>query len=346
MICPQCKAEYRQEFTRCADCEVELVENYVEAMRHPLAKKAAVSEKYGTRLWRGEDAHFYLELLWSLWDKKVACYGVPENLPIPESVTWPHPGTSEPAGFEVWISEENLQLAKWILDSHKAEYEKRPPEERSARGMVRQLSSETAGVCPLCSGEFTTASSFCPNCGVPLHSPQADIAAEESARRLCNLNHPKFIAELRAALQRERIRFNNANSSSGNIISGRYYIPNYEVLVLDVDLERATRVMAQVLQHWEFEPGSGFGIGLDRWRGYWPVRATENGWLREDISVLIWSDQNLVVLEDVGMALQENEIPYRIETEQVRTAKVFCHPEDETRAREIVQEVLEGPPLE
>ncbi len=27
MFCPQCKAEYRQGFTRCADCNVELVEN-------------------------------------------------------------------------------------------------------------------------------------------------------------------------------------------------------------------------------------------------------------------------------------------------------------------------------
>ena len=26
MICPVCKAEYRQGFARCADCEVELIE--------------------------------------------------------------------------------------------------------------------------------------------------------------------------------------------------------------------------------------------------------------------------------------------------------------------------------
>src|SRR5207253_9810493 len=53
MFCPQCKAEYRQGFRRCADCDVELVENFAEAVRHPLAKKVAVSEKYGARLWGG-----------------------------------------------------------------------------------------------------------------------------------------------------------------------------------------------------------------------------------------------------------------------------------------------------
>jgi hypothetical protein len=26
MICPQCEAEYRDEFTRCADCDVDLIE--------------------------------------------------------------------------------------------------------------------------------------------------------------------------------------------------------------------------------------------------------------------------------------------------------------------------------
>jgi hypothetical protein len=31
MFCPECKAEYRPGFTRCADCDVELVENLAEA---------------------------------------------------------------------------------------------------------------------------------------------------------------------------------------------------------------------------------------------------------------------------------------------------------------------------
>jgi hypothetical protein len=344
MVCPNCRAEYRPGFTRCADCDVELVENYAEAIRHLLAKKAAISDKYGARLWQGTDPHFYVALLWSLWNKNVACYGGPENPPIPESVSGPHPVSSAPAGFEVWVSEENLPLAKWILDSSSEEFEKTPPEDRPARGMAaaREFSPDTTGVCPLCFGEFTTASSYCPNCGVTLRSLQPDIAAEDSARTLCNLGHPKFITELRRALQTAGIPFNNANFSSGDIISGRYYIPNYEVLVLDEDCERATQVMSQVLQHWEFEPSAGFGIGRDPQLGYWPVRASQNGWLREDISAVVWSGQNLVSLGTIGMALQEHEIPYRVETEQLGTAKVFSHPEDEARAREIVREVLEG----
>src|SRR6267378_4503323 len=97
MYCPQCKAEYRRGFTRCSDCEVGLVENYAEAIRHPLAKKVAVGDEYGALLWHGTDPHFYVGFLWSLWNKNVAYYGVPEYPLIPESVTGTQSGNSEPA---------------------------------------------------------------------------------------------------------------------------------------------------------------------------------------------------------------------------------------------------------
>jgi len=344
MYCPQCKGEYRQGFTRCSDCDVELIENYVDAFRHPLARKVAVGDEYGARLWHGGDPHFYVGLLWSLWNKKVACYGVPEYPPMPESATGPQPGSSGLVEFEVWVSEENLPLAKWILESVKEEFEKEPAEGAPLTG--DEVSPETAGVCPLCFGEFTTASSHCPNCGVPLHSPQAEVAAEDSAWELCNLAHPKFITELRKALQAARVPFYNTNTSFGDFISWLYNRPNYQVIVLRKDFERATQVMSQVLQHWEFEPSAGFHLGRDSFLGYWPERAAQNGWFQEDIAALVWSGQNIVSLEVIGRALQEHEIPCRIETGQIGTGKVFSHPQDEIRAREIVREVVEGTPQE
>ena len=345
MYCPQCKAEYRQGFTRCADCDVDLVSNYVEAVRHPLAKKVAVGDEYGARLWHGTDPHFYVGLLWSLWNKNVACYGVPEYPPISECLTGLLSGNSEPAEFEVWVSEESLSIARWILESVKEEFEKEVPEESTASvgAKVDEVSPGTTGVCPLCFGEFTSAFSYCPNCGVPLNSPQAEVAAEESAWELCNLAHPKFTTELRKALLAAGIPFNNASISYGDFISGQRYGPNYEVLVLKKDFKRATRVMSQVLQHWEFEPSAGFGIGREPLLDYWAVRAMENGWLPEDISALVWSGQNIGSVSAIGRALQEHEIPYRVETEQLRTARIFSHPEDEAQARELVQEVIEGP---
>ena len=345
MFCPECKAEYRQGFTRCSDCDVELVESYVEAVRHPIAKKVEVGDEYGARLWHGTDPHFYVGLLWSLWNKNVACYGVPQYPVISESVTGPQSSSSEPADFEVWVCEESLPLAEWILDSSKDEFEKEAPEERtrSVEATLGGVSPGTSAVCPLCFGEFTKASIYCPNCGVPMNSPQAEVAAEDSAWQLSSLAHPRFITELRRALHAAGIPFNNANISYGDFISGRRYVPNYQVLVLKKDFERATQVMSQILRHWEFEPSAGFGIGKNPLLDYWAVRATENGWLPEDISALVWSGHNIWSVSGIGRALQEHEIPYRVETEQLRTAKIFVHPDDEAPARGLVQEVLEGP---
>jgi hypothetical protein len=346
MICPQCKAEYRQGFTRCADCDIELVEDYAEAVRHPLAKKVAVGDEYGARLWGGNDPYFYMELLWSLWNKKVACYGAPEKPPVPKAMRGSELGSSDHGGFEVWVSEEELPLAKWILDSAREEFEKNPPEERTANVAERELSPGTTGICPLCFAEFTTSSPNCPNCGVPLRLPQPDRAVEDSARLLCNIGHPKFIVDLRKALEAAGIPYNNANLTSGGIIPGVYYTPNYTVVVLGQDFERATQVMSQVLQHWEFEPSAGFTIARDPFLDYGLELAAKKGWDPEDISALVWSGENIGLVGGIGLALQEHEIPYRTETQPLGTAKIFSHPEDEARARELVREVVEGLPPE
>jgi hypothetical protein len=48
MFCPSCKAEYREGFTRCADCDVDLVPK--------LAKPAAdEAEESIVVLWQGDD---------------------------------------------------------------------------------------------------------------------------------------------------------------------------------------------------------------------------------------------------------------------------------------------------
>jgi hypothetical protein len=344
MFCPQCKAEYRQGFMLCSDCDVALVENYAEAARHPWAKTVAMGDEYGARLWHGSDPHFYVGLLRSLWNKKVACYGVPEYPPIPGFVKSQQFATRDPGRFEVWVSEENIPPAKWILELWQ-ESEKDTSAESAAIEQTTpdEVAPDTAGVCPLCFGEFTADFSQCPNCEVPLHSPGAEAAAEDSAWELCDLAHPMFIIELRKALQAERIPFNNANISYGDIISAWSNRPNYEVLVLKKDFLRATQVMSQVLQHWEFEPSAGFHIGRDSFLDYWPEQAWRNGWLPEDISTLLWSGENIGLVGGIGLALQEHEIAYRIETQPLGTARVFTHTEDGARARELVREVIEGP---
>jgi hypothetical protein len=44
------------------------------------------------------------------------------------------------------------------------------------------------------------------------------------------------------------------------------------------------------------------------------------------------------------MSLKENRINYRVAMESDELKRVFVMPDDETRAREIVREIVEGAP--
>jgi len=70
MFCPECKAEYREGFTRCADCEAELVE---ELPQTAMVRRNRVDTHSGTegegnrddpfcQFWKGDDARVLGEL--------------------------------------------------------------------------------------------------------------------------------------------------------------------------------------------------------------------------------------------------------------------------------------------
>jgi len=59
MICPLCQAEYRQGFTRCADCDLELVDSlpvtdeFDEATSHRTLSSA---DQPSEKVWSGGDS--------------------------------------------------------------------------------------------------------------------------------------------------------------------------------------------------------------------------------------------------------------------------------------------------
>ena len=57
MFCPQCKAEYRQGFTRCADCEVDLVYEIVKSLAEQAPEGSLV------QLWAGDDLALHAALM-------------------------------------------------------------------------------------------------------------------------------------------------------------------------------------------------------------------------------------------------------------------------------------------
>lgn len=67
MICPQCRAEYRQGFTRCADCDIDLVYEPPAAASGSGASgedgaQAENSDDPFCSFWRGDDPRIHAEL--------------------------------------------------------------------------------------------------------------------------------------------------------------------------------------------------------------------------------------------------------------------------------------------
>ena len=68
-------------------------------------------------------------------------------------------------------------------------------------------------------------------------------------------------------------------------------------------------------------------------------------WSLADATLMIWSSEQSYPGEIIEMALRENQIHAHFEKRNGRNG-IFVLPGDETRAREIVREVLEGAPPE
>jgi hypothetical protein len=340
MICPQCKAEYRAGFTRCADCDMDLVEEGQGAVASTRIWEAELPEKWAAQLWRGCDPHTCLSLMGSLAAKRVPCLARSANPPVYDSFADQPPGSSSQVEFEIRVSPKDLSYAQWILrSSEELQDEEKPETEAETGAPEEELQNEEKFpdfVCPLCAAEFTTAQSMCPNCGVSLRLPRSG-PVDRDVKLLTDLYQPQFLADLRMGLRRAAIPFNNANVPDGPDTSQRNIL-----VVLDSDFDRANEVMAQVLQYWEFDRSFFLGPSHDPRESYWPRRAEDSGWYPEDLTLIIWSGTNLWTLDGVGMALREHEIAYRVEVMEPGSAKVFIYPDDEAHAREILRDILEA----
>lgn len=71
MFCPQCKVEYRKGFTRCADCDVDLVHELEMTARDPTANK-----EFRT-VWRGVEQAECVSVCYQLQDLSIP-YNVTE----------------------------------------------------------------------------------------------------------------------------------------------------------------------------------------------------------------------------------------------------------------------------
>ncbi len=114
MICPQCKAEYRRGFTRCTDCDVELVNSLPEpdgAVWKTIPSGPLVP------LWEGEDLALHTTLLKKLESAGIRYFDQAMSV-FPGVRRW-DPFPIQPMtrfGYQVAVLSSDLGAAKEVLE--------------------------------------------------------------------------------------------------------------------------------------------------------------------------------------------------------------------------------------
>ena len=101
MICPKCKVEYRDGFTKCSDCDVALVD------RLDPSKQSAPSKQDRPALaWRGDDPVVFSAVLAALGDEEIPNYEMSDHEQLPFEPAMPRPQHA------IFVRQEDLSRAK------------------------------------------------------------------------------------------------------------------------------------------------------------------------------------------------------------------------------------------
>jgi len=147
MFCPVCRDEFRASFTRCANCDVELVDRLGETDSHQPSRDAAAPHPAAVSM---VNYCGFLDLAEArqAWDT-VRREGIRAEVLIRES---PDGDPGGPIREEYWllVADAHVRRVAAILGDDGAETED---------------SSEPTLVCSECGRSIPTAETFCPHCG-------------------------------------------------------------------------------------------------------------------------------------------------------------------------------------
>jgi hypothetical protein len=110
MFCPQCKAEYRQGFTRCADCDVDLVESLpVTRETNERTRRLGIgsSDTPPEKVWSGDDQESCVAVCERLMEADIRYRVLEENR---------QDLRGRERYFEIWVSTSDVRAAKEIAN--------------------------------------------------------------------------------------------------------------------------------------------------------------------------------------------------------------------------------------
>jgi len=216
--------------------------------------------------------------------------------------------------------------------------------------------------CPVCQCEYVAGVTFCADCQVDLVAELAaanpgqgagDSSTDDSRWVLLwSGGDPRRQEELCSILEEEQIPARS--SLEGGLLNLAAYA-SFDVYVPASLVPKATDVLRQVALAEEEWRRSGGAASLElpaeddaETSGGSSRNAT---WYAEDATSEIWSGANKDLARMITASLRENAIQFRADPdiallenlpEGSRAQKIFVLPNDEERAREIVQQIVDA----
>jgi hypothetical protein len=203
--------------------------------------------------------------------------------------------------------------------------------------------------CPLCSAEYTRTHERCTVCGVDLvageslGTPQTEAERNDRLELVWRGGDPAALSLAVATLRDAGIRHHVQSSSDHLIFELAMPRPKYNLRVLQGDAERARRVLADVQE----SPFFGAQMSPDFPEGSAPsVEAPSSPWNPAAANAEIWSGEDAAFARLLEACLSENRIRVRRQGVEPGVQRLLVLTTNESRAREILREIVEGTPPE
>lgn len=318
MFCPQCKAEYREGFTRCVDCDVELVEEFPSAaiVSQGTVDPGDPDEDPFCSFWSGDDPRVYAELC-ELLDK--------ERIPHKTVSRADHLfHISKYPAFQLGIPFSQFERAEAVVkDAYGSDDE--------PQDAARLLPVDGSAVY---TGRTVAKEELMASASGPQGSLVMLWAGED----------PVLHSSLLEALQSADIPFIDRPTGDERVAPTADIFPidwkrqfGFEVAVASTSLAAAEEILEKLLDeepvNMELSANDELPLPVAE------VKPTVIG----QTTCAVWSGADEEQAGFLSRALKENEIPVRVE-KNGSEATLYVPPQEETLAREIIREILEGAP--
>jgi hypothetical protein len=333
MFCPQCHNEYREGFTRCTDCDLELVSEHSQGaiVRNAASADAGEpdDEDAFVAFWQGDDERIHAELCELLSQHAIPyrslrrqerLFSFSSRIAFAIGIPFSQFGRAESIIQEAYATEETAEPAAKFLPG-------RPPSRVPEAALLEYTGADLGSAARIGEDAMATPSE--------IQGSFVTLWAGEDP-----VLHTSLLEELRHA----EIAFIDKPIGREAVAPRSDPLPidwkarfGFEVAVSSLDFAAGEKILDKLLDQ---EP---VDMELPAEDDVPPPAAAPPPSQLGKTTTSVWSGDDTERADFLRQALKENEIPVRVER-QGNQATLYVPPEEETLAREIIREILEGAP--